>query len=133
MTISNKIKTLVVGGIAVISTALKAGVASAVTVYCPDGKEAPGGNIGNCKGIKDNGNANVDLMKTVNTIINVIIGVIGFVAVVMIIYGGIQYTTSAGDSGKVKNAKNTILYGIVGLVVALLAFAIVSFVLSSIR
>lgn len=38
----------------------------------------------------------------------------------MLVYGGIQYTLSSGDSGKVNNAKNTILYAIVGLVVALL-------------
>jgi hypothetical protein len=71
-------------------------------------------------------------MDTVNTIINVIIGVIGFVAVVVIILGGVQYTTSAGDPGKVKKAKDTILYGIVGLVIALLAFAIINFILSSV-
>ena len=73
-----------------------------------------------------------DLMSTLNTIINVIIGVIGFVAVVVIILGGVQYTTSAGASDKVANAKNTILYGIIGLVIALLAFAIVNFVLSNV-
>ena len=72
-----------------------------------------------------------DLMKTVNQIINIVIGVIGFAAVAMTIYGGVQYTTSAGDPGKVKKAKDTIMYGIVGLVVAILAFAIVNFVLSS--
>ena len=70
-------------------------------------------------------------MKQVNNIINVVIGVIGFVAVAFIIFGGIQYTTSAGDPGKVKKAKDTILYGIIGLVVAMLAYAIVNFVLSS--
>ncbi len=65
-------------------------------------------------------------------IINVILGVVGFVAVVMIIMGGISFITSQGDSGKVTKAKNTVLYGIIGLVVALLAFTIVNFVLSSI-
>lgn len=65
-------------------------------------------------------------------IINVILGVVGFVAVVMIIVGGISFITSQGDSGKVTKAKNTVLYGIIGLVVALLAFAIVNFVLSSV-
>jgi multisubunit Na+/H+ antiporter MnhB subunit len=57
--------------------------------------------------------------------------VLGFVAVVVIILGGVQYTTSSGDPAKVKKAKDTILYGIIGLVVALLAYAIVNFVLSS--
>ena len=73
-----------------------------------------------------------DLMSVLTTIINVALGVIGFVAVVMIIMGGVQYTTSSGDAAKVTKAKNTILYGIVGLVVALLAFAIVNFVLGNV-
>ena len=75
---------------------------------------------------------NANLMGTVNTIISVILGVVGFIAVVMIIIGGISYTTSAGDASKVKKAKDTILYGVVGLVIALLAFAIVNFVLTSV-
>ena len=70
-----------------------------------------------------------DLMPVVNTIINIVIGLVGLVAVAMIIYGGLRYTTSAGDSKKVTDAKNTILYGIIGLIVAVLAFAIVNFVI----
>ena len=59
------------------------------------------------------------------------IGVLALVAVIVIIFAGVQYTTSAGDAGKVKKAKDSILYGIIGLVIAILAFAIVNFVLSS--
>ena len=73
-----------------------------------------------------------DLMSILNLIINVALGVIGFVAVVMIIMGGVQYTTSSGDAAKVTKAKNTILYGVVGLVIALLAFAIVNFILTNV-
>jgi hypothetical protein len=54
------------------------------------------------------------------------------VAVVMIILGGVSYATSQGDASKVKKGKDTILYGIIGLVVAILAFAIVNFVLQAI-
>ncbi len=61
-----------------------------------------------------------------------IIFIVGIIAVVMVIIGGIQYTVSQGDAGKVKNAKNTIMYGIIGLVIAILAFAIVNFVLSNV-
>ena len=60
------------------------------------------------------------------------LGVLGLLAVVVIIYGGFMYTTSAGDSSKIKKAKDTIMYGVIGLVIALLAFAIVNFVVSSI-
>lgn len=47
----------------------------------------------------------------------------------MLIYGGIRYTVSGGNAEAVKNAKNTILYAIVGIVVAVLAFAAVNFVI----
>ena len=74
---------------------------------------------------------NTNLNSTVNAIINTIIFIIGMLAVVMIIIGGVNYAMSQGDPGKVKKAKDTILYGIIGLVVALLAFAIVQFILNS--
>ncbi|MBR0432016.1 hypothetical protein IJK16_03410 [Candidatus Saccharibacteria bacterium] len=73
-----------------------------------------------------------DLMGSVKGIINVAIGLVGLVAVVMIIFGGFQYTSSAGDASKVQKAKNTIMYGVIGLIVALLAFAIVNFVLTDV-
>ena len=63
------------------------------------------------------------------TITNVLLFLIGAVSVIMLIIGGIRYTISGGDSGQVTSAKNTILYAIIGIVVALLAFAIVNFVL----
>ena len=71
-------------------------------------------------------------MDTINIAINVVLGVLGLLAVIVIIYGGFMYTTSAGDATKIKKAKDTIMYGVVGLVIALLAYAIVNFVVSSI-
>jgi hypothetical protein len=71
-----------------------------------------------------------DLNNIVNTIINTVIFVIGMVAVIMIILGGISYATSQGDAAKVKKGKDTILYGIIGLIIVLLAFAITQFVLA---
>ena len=50
----------------------------------------------------------------------------------MIVMGGISFATSQGDASKTTKARNTILYGVVGLVVALLAFAIVNFVLGAV-
>jgi hypothetical protein len=72
------------------------------------------------------------LTDIIQSILNWIFGIIGIVAVVMVIYGGFNLMTSAGDPGKVKKGKNTILYGIIGLVISLLAFAIVNFVLNGI-
>ena len=65
------------------------------------------------------------------TITNVLLFLIGAISVIMIIYGGITYVTSSGDSTRVQNAKNTILYAVVGLIVAILAFAVVNFVVTS--
>ncbi len=65
------------------------------------------------------------------TIINILLFVIGAISVIMLIVGGIRYTTSAGDSKGVEGAKNTIMYAIIGLVVAFLAFAVVNWVLGA--
>ena len=74
-------------------------------------------------------NAGGKLDTRIINIINAVIGVLGLIAVVVVIIGGIQYMTSSGDAGKVKKAKDTILYGIIGLVICVLAFAIVNFVI----
>ena len=62
---------------------------------------------------------------------NTILYIVGIVAVIMLIIGGIKYVVSGGDSKKVTDAKNTVLYAIIGLVIAFLAFAIVNFVISA--
>lgn len=62
---------------------------------------------------------------------NVILYIVGIIAVIMLIIGGIKYVISGGDAKKVTDAKNTVLYAIIGLVIAFLAFAIVNFVISA--
>ncbi len=64
-------------------------------------------------------------------ITNIALYLIGAISVLMLIYGGIRYIVSGGDSKNVTAAKNTILYAIVGIVVAILAYAIVNFVITS--
>jgi hypothetical protein len=63
------------------------------------------------------------------TIVNIALFIIGAIAVIMLIYGGIRYTISGGDAKNVTAAKDTILYAVVGIVVAILAYAIVNFVI----
>lgn len=67
----------------------------------------------------------------ITTITNTLLFIVGALAVIMIIFGGIRYATSAGNSSSVTAAKNTILYAIVGLIIAFLAFAAVNWVLGS--
>ncbi len=67
------------------------------------------------------------------TIADVLLFLVGAVSVIMLIIGGIRYVISAGDQQAVTNAKNTILYAIVGIVVAFLAFAAVRFVVDQLE
>ena len=66
------------------------------------------------------------------TVVNVMLFLIGAISVIMLIYGGIRYTTSGGNSAGVTAAKNTILYAIIGLIVAFLAYAVVNWVLGAV-
>ena len=135
MKIKDKIKVLV-AGLAVVAGTVFMGLTTPVNadsnlVLCSDGKtwaatyEAcnSGGAIGEAE--------DRTLFKTVKDVINVALGILAFITVLMIIIGGLNYTTSQGDATKVKKAKDTIMYGVIGLVIALLAFAIVNFVLAN--
>lgn len=66
-----------------------------------------------------------------NRITSILLFIVGAVAVIMLIFGGIRYIVSGGDQANVTAAKNTILYAIIGIIVALLAYAAVKFVTSS--
>jgi hypothetical protein len=65
------------------------------------------------------------------TITNTLLFILGAISVIMIIIGGLRYVVSGGDSSAVNSAKNTILYAIVGVIVAILAYAIINFVIGS--
>lgn len=62
------------------------------------------------------------------TVTNILLFIVGAISVIMLIIGGIRYVVSGGDQSAVTGAKNTILYAIVGIVVAFLAYAAVQFV-----
>jgi hypothetical protein len=79
----------------------------------------------------DNGGASLEV--NLQTIVNILLFVLGAVAVIMIVIGGIRYATSNGDSSAIKGAKDTILYSVIGLIVAILAYAIVNFVITSFK
>ena len=115
-------------GLGIASVAMVACGMTAITpsVYASPVTEAQGG----VSDITPAG-TNTDLMDIIKTILNTVFVVVGIVAVVMIILGGINYATSQGDPGKASKANNTIMYAIIGLVVTLLAFAVVNFVLSA--
>lgn len=84
------------------------------------------------QGVEDTGGTggSTDIGEVIKTVVNVLLFILGAVAVIMIVIGGIRYAISQGDSSAVSSAKNTILYAVIGLVVALLAYAIVNFVIA---
>jgi hypothetical protein len=68
----------------------------------------------------------------ITSITNTLLFIVGALTVIMIIFGGIRYATSAGNASSVTAAKNTILYAIVGLIIAFLAFAAVNWILGAV-
>lgn len=78
----------------------------------------------------DTSNSDGKIFGLIETIVDIFSLVVGIVAVIMIIIGGMKYVLSSGDSSNVTSAKNTILYAIVGLVIVALAQVIVVFVLN---
>lgn len=111
----------------------------------PDPNAGNGGNGGNGGNSGNSGIENAregwrkiggeqndtNIYDTIKNILGAVFIVVGIIAVIVLVIGGINYMMSQGDPGKVKKAKDTILYGIIGLIVSLLAFAIVQFVLDA--
>ena len=128
MKLSEKVKTLLFAGVLVV-----AGVGLAAL---PAFAANTPGSVSNGLNAAVNGsglsNQSVSVDSVAKNVVNALLYIIGILAVIMIIVGGVMYTTSAGDQAKVTKAKNIIIYGLVGLVIAILAYAIVSFVLDKI-
>ena len=66
--------------------------------------------------------------ETIGSIINVALGLLGVVAVVIVLIGGFKYMIAGGNDEKVGDAKKWIISGIIGLAIILSAYAITSFV-----
>ena len=124
---SNKLKSILIStltvavmvfGVSIIYQTGNTEIAGAVNSEITSGMNATSA------GTSTPTNANVVIKNVTNTMFFII----GAVSVIMLIYGGIRYTTSGGNANSVTAAKNTIMYSIIGLVVAILAFAVVNFV-----
>jgi len=109
--------------------AVPASTASAINVFnqCTPVNPSDPNDPSNTSVCKAQGTDNATSMVTI--VINTMLFILGSIAVIMIIIGGIRYTTSNGESAGIKGAKDTITYAVVGLVVAILAYSIVNFVI----
>ncbi|MBU0646451.1 pilin [Patescibacteria group bacterium] len=96
------------------------------------GQEDLFGGIGSEEFAGSAGLGSANLTDTIASIIRTILGFLGIIAVVIILFGGFKWMTSGGAEEKVKDAKKLIISGIIGLVIVLSAFAIASFVITNI-
>lgn len=124
------------GLLVIPALALAFGMAAPVGVSAFDQGLQAGAN--SAQGTDQTGNAaclfggdNCEGEGIFKTVTNVLLFIIGAIAVIMLVIGGIRYTTSNGQSDQVTAAKNTILYAVVGIIVAILAYAVVNFVIDA--
>jgi hypothetical protein len=117
----NKIKLAIIPIVAILGVvAFTSGVAYASPASeIRDGVNDVGGGSAPALGVQ------------IQDVINMLLFLLGAIAVVMIVIGGFRYTTSNGEASSIKSAKDTILYAVIGLVVAIMAYAIVNFVLTA--
>ena len=129
---SNKLKSILIStlmvavmvfGVSIIYQTRNTEIAGAINSEITSGMNATSA------GTSTPTNANV----VIKNVTNIMFFIIGAVSVIMLIYGGIRYTTSGGNTNSVTAAKNTVIYSIVGLVISILAYAIVNFVVTNIK
>lgn len=116
--ISIAIMTCAVFGASVLSIASLSGSVSAQVsegINTATTSEMKGKSIDGDKGL-------------IKTVVNVLLWAVGILSVIMIIFSGFRYITSAGDASKTKSAQSTLTYSVVGLIVAIMAYAIVNMV-----
>ena len=76
---------------------------------------------------------NKNIVDIIQSGVNVVISLVGMLAVFSIIYGGFTYMTAQSDAAKIKRGKDMVLYAVVALVVAFLAYGIVLFVTRNLK
>lgn len=64
----------------------------------------------------------------VGNIVRIILGLLGLIFLILVIYGGLRWMTAQGDSGAIESARDTIVHAVIGLVIVLSAYTITAFV-----
>lgn len=117
--ISIAIMTCAVFGVSVLSTTSLSGSVSAQV-----SKGIDTATTSEMKGKSIDGDGGL-----IKTVVNVLLWAVGILSVIMIIFSGFRYITSSGDASKTKSAQSTLIYSVVGLIVAIMAWAIVNMVI----
>ncbi|MBQ3464622.1 hypothetical protein IJH15_00130 [Candidatus Saccharibacteria bacterium] len=92
-----------------------------------------GDKMFNCNPTQGGANCVTDPDAVITGAINWFIAIAGLASVIFLVYGGVQYMTSSGDTGKTQKAKQMILYALIGLGIVALSFSITAFVSNMIR
>lgn len=66
---------------------------------------------------------------TLQNVLNVVFALAGAIAIAFIIFGGIKFITSQGEAAEIKKARDTILYSVIGLVVVISSYFLISYVI----
>jgi len=123
-----KIITRTLMSIALVAAIVAAPLVSAELAFATDTTQQA------CNGVQAAGGGACgtgQLEKFLKDIVNILLFIIGTISVIMIIVGGLRYVLSGGDAGSIKAGKDTVIYAIIGLVVSIMAYAIVNFVIGS--
>ena len=123
-----KLSQLIVGFAAIIGLL---GMVSPVQALDPLGAGCQAAK--NSEFCKQTNNSQQKVPNLIQNIISTLLFVLGIISVIMIIVGGIQYALGGGDSNQLTRAKNTIMYAVIGLVVALLSYGIVYFIVDALK
>lgn len=118
----------VAGAVSLIFPFAIAKAATSCTTSGSDSKSQVLNGIGQVAPDCSTTKAQTSLTSAAVTILSMVVGIL---AVIMIVYAGLKYVTSGGDSAKVGSAKNTLVYALIGLVVAVLAQVMVHFVINT--
>ncbi|MFA7286657.1 MAG: pilin [Patescibacteria group bacterium] len=101
----------------------------------PTGAETKTGGLGAGKAVNLSnplGEGNVDVKLIIGRVIRTTLGIVGSIALIIFVYGGLLWTTSAGNAEQVKKGTDTLLWAAIGLTVIFTSYTLVSFLLETI-
>lgn len=127
---SKKIGLFMASVLAIIGISIAGGLATASRAFAESPTDAISGGLKKVKTSKTQ--KEIKPSTIIGNVVSVMLFIVGALAVIFIIVSGIQFITSGGDTTKATKARQTLTYSIVGLIVAVLAYAIVRFVLGNI-
>ena len=127
------LRNLMVSVLALVGIALPFVYAAPVFAQTPQQAICEGVSIDQSGGSCTGNEAGGQVGRIIQIAIRIFQTIVGVISIFAIITAGLNYINSGGDSGKIKTAKDRILYAAIGLVVVALAQVIIQFVLNRVN